>query len=210
MSPDVVADTISRILVYLGGGATVVFLLSSFLGKVWANRILEQDKLKYKSELEKVKKSYEEELEKYKDQLEREKSRYLRYSEYQFRLYNELWSYLSSLQLSANNLWTSANLNSLIAFIKQLALTTDAVEKTRLLIEEKHYKQLFKIITTFVRFKIGKTALVEIENGVLKGADLRSITDDDIKLTIEDNRQLKKEYDNLLNSLAKEFRKQIT
>ena len=39
----------------LGGGSILIFALSSWLGKVWASRILQKDKLKYTTELEVVK-----------------------------------------------------------------------------------------------------------------------------------------------------------
>ena len=45
------------IIASLGGGGAIVFGLSTFLGKVWANRILERDKLKYQTEMEAIKSS---------------------------------------------------------------------------------------------------------------------------------------------------------
>jgi hypothetical protein len=39
----------------LGGGAALIWALSSWLGKVWANRLLEKDRLKYNRELEVIK-----------------------------------------------------------------------------------------------------------------------------------------------------------
>jgi hypothetical protein len=38
----------------LGGGAVLIWALSSWLGKVWANRLLEKDRLRYNRELEVV------------------------------------------------------------------------------------------------------------------------------------------------------------
>jgi hypothetical protein len=46
------------ILASVGGAAAIIFAMSSWLGKVWANRILEKDKLAYSSELERLKISY--------------------------------------------------------------------------------------------------------------------------------------------------------
>lgn len=39
----------------VGGGGAIIFFLSSWLGKVWANRILEADRSKYAAELEGIK-----------------------------------------------------------------------------------------------------------------------------------------------------------
>ncbi len=43
------------VLVSLGGGAAIVFGMSSWLGKVWANRILEGEKAKYQAEFARLK-----------------------------------------------------------------------------------------------------------------------------------------------------------
>lgn len=42
----------------IGGGAALVWALSSWLGKVWAGRILQQDRKKYAEELEAVKEKH--------------------------------------------------------------------------------------------------------------------------------------------------------
>ena len=48
-------DLALAIITSLGGGSAIVFGLSTFLGKVWAGRILEKDKLQYQSEMESIK-----------------------------------------------------------------------------------------------------------------------------------------------------------
>ena len=50
-----VLEIIGVVLGSFGGAAAIIFWLSSWLGKVWANRILEQDKPKYEKELEAIK-----------------------------------------------------------------------------------------------------------------------------------------------------------
>jgi hypothetical protein len=47
MSLSEIWQTSFAILTSLGGGGAIVILLSSWLGKVWAARILEQDRKKY-------------------------------------------------------------------------------------------------------------------------------------------------------------------
>jgi hypothetical protein len=51
MSWDEVFKLTSAIFASVGGAAAIIFGLSSWLGKVWANRILEADKVRYQSEL---------------------------------------------------------------------------------------------------------------------------------------------------------------
>ena len=49
----------AAIVLSFGVSGTVIFGLSSWLGKVWASRILEQDRLRYQGELERVKNELE-------------------------------------------------------------------------------------------------------------------------------------------------------
>lgn len=43
------------VVVSLGGSTAIVFGLSSWIGKIWANRLMEKDKLKYTKEIETLK-----------------------------------------------------------------------------------------------------------------------------------------------------------
>lgn len=45
----------AAVIVSLGGGGAIIIALSGWLGKVWASRILEQDRRKYETELEHLK-----------------------------------------------------------------------------------------------------------------------------------------------------------
>jgi len=47
------------VITSLGGGALLMFALSSWLGKVWAKRILESDRAKYATDIERVKSDLE-------------------------------------------------------------------------------------------------------------------------------------------------------
>lgn len=42
------------IVVSLGGSSVIVFGLSSWMGKIWANKLMEKDKSKYTQEIEKL------------------------------------------------------------------------------------------------------------------------------------------------------------
>ncbi len=59
----------------LGGAGAVLWGLSSFLARVWASRILEQDRAKYVIEIEKLKNDYQRDLERLKGELEFERQR---------------------------------------------------------------------------------------------------------------------------------------
>ena len=45
------------VLVSVGGGSLIIFALSSWLGKVWANRILETDRNRYAQDMESIRQS---------------------------------------------------------------------------------------------------------------------------------------------------------
>jgi hypothetical protein len=51
MSFSHIFDVAAAVIVSLGGGAALVWGLSTVLGNVWAARILEQDRLKYGAQL---------------------------------------------------------------------------------------------------------------------------------------------------------------
>jgi hypothetical protein len=69
------------IIASVGGSAALILALSSWLGKVWANRILESDKAKYAAELESVKARFVADTERYKTSLK--KSEFLFEKEYE-------------------------------------------------------------------------------------------------------------------------------
>jgi len=81
MTPRDIFSLAAAIIGSLGGGAVLVLALSSWLGKVWANRILEGDKAKYAQALEDLKSRYLQDIEKYKTSLK--KSEFIFEKEYQ-------------------------------------------------------------------------------------------------------------------------------
>jgi hypothetical protein len=86
-------EVASAVLVALGGGAAIVFAFSSWLGKVWANRILEQERVKYSQQLEELKQRLELQLHSGKALFDAE-----------FGIYRELWTHANDLRLLAVNI----------------------------------------------------------------------------------------------------------
>ena len=84
MTPRDIFSLATAIIASLGGGAVLVLALSSWLGRVWANRILEGDKAKYAQALEDLKSQYLRDTEKYKTSLK--KSEFIFEKEYQAAL----------------------------------------------------------------------------------------------------------------------------
>jgi len=70
---------ISGVLISVGGAGAIIWKLSSYLGKIWAEKHLES-----------IKKEYQKEIESYRAQLDMLKKISLRYSGQQFKLYTKL------------------------------------------------------------------------------------------------------------------------
>ena len=89
-----VFEIAGAVLVSTGCGGAIIFGLSSWLGKVWANRILENEKAEHSKELEKYKKELAEELEHVKSF--NDKALYVSKAQYdnEYRIYLELWELL--------------------------------------------------------------------------------------------------------------------
>lgn len=81
------------ILASLGGGSAIVFGFSSWLGKVWANRIMVQEKAKFERELREISTKWERELETHKERLKR----YELFFNKKYEAVCELTSYLNRI-----------------------------------------------------------------------------------------------------------------
>jgi hypothetical protein len=88
----------AAVLAALGGGGAIVFALSSFLGKVWANRILEHDRVKYQTELERLKNQMEQASQKLQGDIEKTLVVHRMHFEAEFRALSEVWKQLSELR----------------------------------------------------------------------------------------------------------------
>jgi hypothetical protein len=153
--------------------------------------------------LEKIKKENQKELEGYKTGLQT----VARYSEYQFKLYNELWISLFELKSEAEELWDQASDRNLKKFVKQLIETKKKIEQNILLINEEHYQSLIHIIETFETYKIGKVELMGYRNHH-RERNNDYIVHDELEF-IYFNEQVKDEYIKLVEIIAKEFKRHL-
>lgn len=181
----------------IGGAGAIIYIFSSYFGKMWADKYLE-----------KIKMDYQKEIEHYKNQLEILRESSLRYSSRQFELYNTLWQSLYELKIKADALWEEANQNNLYKFAEQLKHTIDQIEKSALFIENSHYEDLKSVLNQFRDYKIGKSNLIEFRN------KFRNIgTDTNIHMYINEliktNGQYKKEYEELLEIIKAKLKSQI-
>ncbi len=90
------------------------------------------------------------------------------YSEKQFERYNELWVKMVELKHGMNELWEHAGQDALEGFSRDLRELVDSLEKSALLVEPEHYKELMDSMNVFAQYRFGKQTLI----------DLRRISDD--------------------------------
>jgi hypothetical protein len=197
------------IVISVGGTGAIVIALAKWFGDRLANKLLEKDKAKYQEELEGLKTQYQKEIETKKTDLEKSKTLFLRYSEHQFNLYNELWKSLCDLRNIGEELWESAEIQKVKDFSKQLKTTKLTVEKSALLIEDAHYKDLIKILDNFGKFEFGKLKLISIRNRQAHELADFGINNQEIKRVIDRNAQTREQFVDLVNNLSSTFKKQI-
>ncbi len=185
----------AAILTSVGSSAIIIISLSSWLSKVWANRILEKDKLKYSSELEQIKAKLQKENEK-------QKFVFSMYFEGQFKIYNNLWLSLVNLESEVEKLWKSATNTNLSSFIKAIEKAKTQIKNSALLIEKEHYNQILESLKAFEDYKIGKETLIEQRN-------YSSIDEDEIKKLVNDNGIQREQITSFINNMLEKMRAQI-
>ncbi len=132
------------------------------------------------------------------------KSRKERLNSKQFELYNDLWSSLIDLKISADELWNSATIEKLNDFSRKLFNAKISIEKSSLLIEDEHYSELFDIIIKFENYQVGKEKLIDLRNKTNK----TNLNNEEI-ITYFKNISIKFEYDALIFTLRNKFKLQI-
>ena len=182
-------------LASVGGAGVIVLALSSWLGKVWASRLIES-----------VRKEYQKEIESHRSQLEIFRTTTLRYSGEQFSLYNKLWHSLCELKSAAESLWAEAAESNLRSFSTQLRITSDELEKSYVFIEDSHYKDLSRLLNAFKNYEIGKKKLVEIY--MIRNFG-RRVTRYDIQELVDANRGRKQKYEQLAKKIGDDLKKQL-
>jgi hypothetical protein len=189
------------------GGATVVIIgVSKWFGDFLSQKLLASTSQKHEKDLEEIKSKYSKELEITKDDLAKARTMYARYSERQFNSYNSLWKVLLQTKRQAEVLWSEPNPDRLKTFAEQIRLTKQAIEDEQLLIEDKHIEQLNKLLHEFENFELGKTNLITI---LSRGNEAELPTQSEIETAIVNNKDVKDKYDQLLEKVVKNFRKQI-
>ncbi|MEM5662739.1 hypothetical protein AAHB62_30185 [Bacillus cereus] len=201
--------TIVTILSSICGSGFIIYILQRLIINSMSEQqrqhnrlILEEVKSQYAENLEEMKTNHQREIENYKINL----NNYKRYSDEQFKLYNEFWVSLCDLKNSAEKLWINSSKDNLLPFAKQLRETKEMLEKSVLLIEDSHYETLMRLIDTFSRFSFGKESLMQLAE---RRAETRNIQRYQLNELVDSNREIKEEYDAVLLELSKVFKNHI-
>ncbi len=92
------------VLASLGGGGVIVLMLSSWLGKVWANRILEKDRAKFATEIERLKGDLERQHRLLQGEIEKTIFVTRVHFETEFRALAEIWRHAARVRATMSNL----------------------------------------------------------------------------------------------------------
>jgi len=185
------------ILASVGGAAAIIFALSSWLGKVWANRILEKEKLAYSSELERIKNQLHTDAEK-------QQFVFSLYFEGQFKIYNDLWVSLSGLQNEVERLWEEASTRNLKAFVLALSKAKQQIRNSALLIDQSHYQEIMEVIENLENYHVGKERLISTRRNIENVSQL------DVQEIIEQNRHNREKINRFVEHMLSEMREQIS
>ncbi len=187
-----------------------------YLEKKAENTATKEDIRDITSKIESVKQEYKIEFDEIQqknevffDEIRQSKNRF---NAKQFELYNELWNSLVDLKFSANELWESANKTKLQDFSKKVYNAKVTIEKTSLLIDNNHYDELLRIIQQFDNFKFGKGELIGLKSLRRKTKNEMNgiqLYDQSIEEIINQNRQIKYNYDALLDKIKIKFVEKI-
>lgn len=169
---------------YVGGVGFIIVIISvlaSFFVKIWMKKYVET-------------------------RFDMIKEKTSRYSGQQFELYNKFWHFLYDLKITADLLWEEANDLNLRQFSKQLKTTIDGLEKSYLFIEETHYQELKKLLKEFSDYQFGKKKLIELYRQKAN----EQIDYQLVQQLISHNRGKKQNYEDLLDRIRKDLKKQIS
>lgn len=201
MSQAEIWSTASAVLVSLGGGGFIVWALSSYLGNIWAKKLLTKYQADLDKELEKIKKEYTAEIELYKVELEKAKDDYRRFSTKKFEIVEATWSAMfdvvDELKLYNPNDgdYRAHLLNRLSVVIQYLKL----IKKNSLYFENETKELLDKYV-----FSASKVAS-DISKKVKESKNLEQ----DFDAISNEAQTLGEERERLLNEVRNKFRGEL-
>lgn len=179
----------------------IATLITSYLKERGKNLATKQDIQEITNKVESVKNEYKEHF-----------SKFDRYNSKQFEIYNNLWTSLIELKFSADTLWDSATQKNLKDFSTKVSEAKKSIDTSSLLLENDDYRELNSLIDKFNDFRFGKGELIKlysIKNKSYSDMNNKSINNISIENIINNNRNKKEQYDELIIKLKQKFIEQI-
>ncbi|GAA0585918.1 hypothetical protein ACFQH5_19200 [Halomonas salifodinae] len=129
------------------------------------------------------------------------------YSEKQFERYNELWVKMVELKYGMSELWDHAGQDALERFSGDLRELVNTLEKSALLVEPEHYKELMGSMNVFAQYQFGKQTLIDLRK--ISGDRYVEGVTEQISQLIRENEESRRRLLKALDNLMDPMRKQI-
>ncbi|MGD0571687.1 MAG: hypothetical protein ABSB11_01550 [Sedimentisphaerales bacterium] len=195
-----ISEIVTLVLSTFGGTCIIVGGLSVWLGKIWAKRIAESERHAHAKEIELL-----------KAQLDNEQCRNNRAEDARFKRYNEVWEHLQEVEEHGEELWNNASRDNWETFLTSLRNARLAMNKGRLILAENHYRQLCQIMDEFDYYAKGKAELIELRSLESRDSAFNEflVRQKDIRQQIWANAHHRRRYQQLLDEIAEEFKRQL-
>ncbi len=185
------------VLLSTGGAGAIIFGLSSWLGKVWASRVLEKER-----------QAYAVELEGFRSQLnaaaEKQQLVFAMYFEGQFKIYNDLWVSLTELQMGVEHLWEEASPSYLEQFVSALSGAKKKIRSSALLIDPVHYEEIMGVIESLEGYQFGKERLIGVR------ASLEGVEPSEVQELIAQNAENRDRINTFIENMRHSMRRQMS
>lgn len=151
----------------------------------------------------------EQQLEFFRNQIGLGGTRVSNYANAQFESYWGVWKRLQSLKLAGDELWRETSAPNLVNFADELRKTKLVVNEGELFFEEQDRQELIRILKAFSEYRLGKSKVIDIRSQ----HKAQQIVDEFaymLQNQIEENWQLKQEYERLLEHIRSSFRTRLS
>ena len=139
----------------------------------------------------------------------------------QFKAYSDVWKSLQALRLAGDDLWNQASVENFFVFTEQLRKTTTVVREGEIFFEDDDRERLTDILKQFGRYRMGKNRLINIRSkGDLfeeypytdehEKEYLDKLIKESIQEQVNRNRQIKIEYERLLDTIRISFKTRLS
>jgi hypothetical protein len=193
-----IGEILTIVLASAGGAAVVVGGMGAWLGRVWADRIVESQRANYARDLEIV-----------KSELDRSRSLELRNSAALFARCENLWSHLADLKDAGDRLWERASRENIRQFFDALVQARTAAARGRLILPEELYRHLQLAFRAFEEFRFGKLQLIELRSEEAFDRAFQMNSDEMIQDRIDQNAAAKAEYERIIDAVLKQLRTEL-